>query len=365
MECPFKKISIIGLGLIGGSLAKAFSKYFDKNPYIHAVDPDERTLKTAVTDGVISGFSAVADQNLQDSDIVFICTPITPITSYIEETARFAGPNCIITDTGSTKQSIYNRAAEKNIKYIGGHPMAGSERAGYAASKEFLFENAYYLLTPAPQASGADIDALKTALAAIGAYPLTIDPALHDNSVAVVSHVPHVIAAALVNMVRRLDDKAQTMHTLAAGGFRDITRIASSDPDMWNAICAENKDRILAGLAVFQEILADFAKNLEDSNGNVGKFFDGAKDYRDSFMIKQGGSYLNEYRIFVDVYDKPGMIAAIVTILSINNINIKNIGIVNSREYENGVMQIVFETAANMEKSIDLLKGMNFAVYAG
>lgn len=358
-----KKISIIGLGLIGGSLAKAFHKYFDEKPYIHAVDNDEEALREAEREGIINSFSTEAGEGLRGSEIVFICTPVHTIAGYMECAAEFTGADCIITDTGSTKQRIFDWAAERKINYIGGHPMAGSERAGYAASKEFLFENAYYLLTPAPYASEESVLELKEILGRMGALPLVIDAGLHDESVAAVSHIPHIIAASLVNMVERLDDESKTMHTLAAGGFRDITRIASSNPYMWDAICAENKDKILAGLGVFQKMLDDFSDNLKKGSGDIKGFFQNAKDYRDGFQVKPGGSYMNVYQIFVDVYDKPGMIATVATLLSVNDINIKNIGIVNSREYESGVMQIVFESFESMEKSVGLLEAMNFTVY--
>lgn len=358
-----KKISIIGLGLIGGSLAKAFHRYFDEKPYIHAVDYDENALAEALREGVINSFSTEIDEGLESSEIVFICTPVHTITGFMERAASFAGADCIISDTGSTKQKIFDWAKDKKLNYIGGHPMAGSERAGYSASKEFLFENAYYLLTPTPNVKEESVFKLKEILVKMGALPLVIDPDLHDESVAAVSHIPHIIAASLVNMVERLDDQSKTMYTLAAGGFRDITRIASSNPGMWNAICVENKEKILNGLEVFQQMLVDFSDVLKRESGDIKDFFQSAKDYRDGFQVKPGGSYMNVYQIFVDVYDKPGMIATVATLLSVNDINIKNIGIVNSREYESGVMQIVFESLESMEKSVGLLEAMNFTVY--
>lgn len=363
MGCKVKKITIIGLGLIGGSIVKAFHKYYNDPPYIHAVDRDLNSLKEAHKEGMISGYSQGLDNELTGSEIIFISTPVHTITGYMEKALAYAAPECIITDTGSTKLKICEWAAEKEINYIGGHPMTGSEKSGYTASKEFLFENAYYLLTPAPCVKEESISLLKEILSQIGALPYVIDAALHDSSVAAVSHVPHIIAASLVNMVDRLDNSDKTMHTLAAGGFRDITRIASSDPDMWYSICMENKDKILDGLEVFKKTLSDFSEGLKKETADIRGYFQNAKDYRDSFQVRPGGSYMSVYQIFVDVCDKPGMIATVATLLSVNKINIKNIGIVNSREYESGVMQIVFESLESMEKSIGLLTAMNFTVY--
>ncbi|MDR1688675.1 MAG: prephenate dehydrogenase [Clostridiales bacterium] len=364
MECRVRKVSIIGLGLIGGSIAKALRRSYGSVPEIHAVDQNEDYLAQAKKEGVIDSYALRAGKDLSGSEIIFIATPVHTAAEHMKLAAKYAGDGCIITDTGSTKNSIYKHALENKINYIGGHPMTGSERSGYRASKEFLFENAYYILTPAPYAGQHSADIMRGIVKDIGALPLIMDAREHDSVMAAISHLPHIIAASLVNTVEESDDENKTMHALAAGGFRDITRVASSNPEMWSAICAENKEQILKSIKAFQNSLAKFYDKLNNSADSTQSFFQNAKNYRDSFSVKPAGSYINEYRIFVDVYDKPGIIATASTLLSVNNINIKNIGIVNSREYQSGVMQIVFETLESMEKSAELLRGMNFTVYS-
>ena len=153
--------------------------------------------------------------------------------------------DCIITDTGSTKKTILNDTKKIDVEFIGGHPMIGSERSGYMTSKDLLFENSYYIITKSNSNKPESIEKLKELILEIKAIPIIIDEKKHDYITSVISHVPHVIASSLVRLVKNLDDENETMKTLCAGGFKDITRIASSDPTMWENICNENKEEIV------------------------------------------------------------------------------------------------------------------------
>lgn len=359
-----RKVGIIGLGLIGGSLAKALKKHCGINDII-ALGRNEAPLKQALADGAITGYTTVVDATFADRDIIFLCTPVDKIVGFVESLIPVIKPDCIVTDVGSTKLTIYEKMMEyPQVRFIGGHPMAGSEKVGYTSAQDILFENAFYLLTPSPSSTQDDLDTLREIITKIGALPIVAPPGHHDHCVAAISHAPHVIAAALVNTVYKLDDEKKTMYTLAAGGFRDITRIASSSPDMWSSISFENKDEILKVLESFRNELSDFEENIRaDRESDIFRFYQDARDYRDSFAMKNSGGYMKVYEIFVDIPDKAGMIATIATLLSANDINIKNIGIVNSREYENGVLQILFDTEENMRRSISLLTEMRFTVY--
>jgi prephenate dehydrogenase len=197
----------------------------------------------------------------------------------------------------------------------------------------------------------------------IGAIPVILDAEKHDKIVAAISHMPHIIAASLVNTVAFSDDKDQNMHTLAAGGFKDITRIASSDTAMWQSICRENSDEILDQLRQFQRQLRLFETAILDGSENLWDLFKSAKDYRNSFAARGSSAYIKEYALYVDIVDKPGSIATIATLLSVNNINIKNIGINNNREQQAGVLQVLFETEEDIISSKTLLQNMNYKVF--
>lgn len=356
-----KSIGIIGLGLIGGSIAKALKEKTEIN--IVATNRSEQSLVDALNDGVIDSYSKNDLSIFSDCDVVFICTSVDKIPYYVREIIPYIKKDCIITDVGSTKNTISNKMKEfDNINFIGGHPMAGSEKTGYKSAKSHLLENAYYILTPAANVSAEKVELIKDLVKTIGAIPIVLDPNLHDYTVAAVSHVPHIIASAIVNTVKELDDVDCNMHRLAAGGFKDITRIASSSPEVWDSICQDNKDKILDILKSFRQNI-EAVENMLLSGESLYKFFETAREYRNSFASKTVSGPGIEYSINVDMKDRPGEIGVIATILSSQHINIKNINIINSRDYTEGALSIVFGSQNDKDKAIAILEFMNYTVF--
>lgn len=358
-------ITIIGMGLIGGSLAKALHKKlgFDN---ITAVDADALALELALEEGTIARGFPTLDSSVYNSDIIFICTPVKQALSYINELAPHLPERCIITDVCSTKGEIVHHveAMPRPPCFIGGHPMAGTEKSGYANSFGHLFENAYYVLTPCSSTSPEALDTLIGIVEDIGAIPIVMTVREHDRSTGGISHLPHVIAAALVNLVKMLDSGSGKMQTLAAGGFRDITRIASSNPKMWENIVSSNKVQIIELLTLFVKSLEDFTVTLEnDDSEAIYHFFAGARHFRDSISAQNTGLIQPIYSLIVDVQDKPGIIGEIATILGNHNINIKNIHVTNSREFEQGCLIIALPDTASVNIAFDLLVNTGYKVY--
>lgn len=360
-----KKISIIGLGLIGGSLAKVFHERLGIND-ITAVDKNIASINEAVHDNVICRGFCEINEHVLNSDIIFICTPVRHTIEYIDIIAKHAKHECIVTDTGSTKSEIINYVNKipNPPCFIGGHPMAGSEKTGYSAGYSHLFENAYYVLTPCKNTTQTAMDLMIELIKAIGAIPVILDASEHDMATAGISHVPHIIASALVNMVKNEDSSGGKMQLLAAGGFKDITRIASSNPQMWESIVLSNRERI-------EKILDSYIKQIEtfknyminDNAEEVYSFFESARQYRNSFSSAKMGLISPVYEIVVDVVDKPGIIGEIATILGSNNINIKNINVSNSREFEQGCLRITLPDSGSLEASFKLLHSKGYKVY--
>lgn len=356
-----KNIGIIGLGLIGGSIARAIKE--KTNIKITAANRSESSLAEALADGVIDQYTLDDLSIFKDCDIVFICTPVNKIPQYVKKLLPYIKPECIITDVGSTKANIYNKMLEFNdISFIGGHPMAGSEKTGYRSSKAHLLENAFYIITPAPRVAQKQIDDMYELVKLTGAIPIVLDPHTHDYTVAAVSHVPHIAAAALVNTVKNLDDENEYMHTLAAGGFKDITRIASSSPEVWDSICQDNSDKILEILRIFKSNIESIEAALINKE-SLYDFFSVARDYRNTFSKKKAAALGSIYKINVDVKDRPGEIGTISTILSSQGINIKNISILNNREYNDGILEILFDSPAEKDKAIHTLEFMNYTIF--
>lgn len=352
-------IGIIGLGFLGGSLAKSLRATDIVNEII-AFDKNIESLKLAKNENVINDYSEKIDEKFYNCDIVFICTPVKLIPKIAKELDKVVNKHCIITDTGSTKRNIIATSKNLEREFIGGHPMVGSERSGYQTSKEFLFENSYYIITKSAKSTQRAIDILKELIIAIGAIPIIIDEDKHDYITATISHVPHVIAYSLVSLVKQLDDENETMKNLAAGGFKDITRIASSDPEMWENICSENKEEILKILSIFKDIINQFEQGISNSETTYN-FFSEAKKYRDSFINKRiNGNTMPELNI--NIKDENGAIATITTILSAKNISIRNIEILNNRENNYGALKIIFNTYEQMQEAHNLLKQFGYEV---
>ncbi|MEN6314298.1 MAG: prephenate dehydrogenase/arogenate dehydrogenase family protein [Clostridiaceae bacterium] len=359
------RITIIGLGLMGGSLAKALHEKLGLGGII-AVDNDADALSLALKEGIIAKGLNSPDSDVYDSDIIFICTPVKQALSYMDVLAPHIRDTCIITDVCSTKEEIA-RHVEKMPKppcYIGGHPMTGTEKSGYSNSFAHLFENAYYVLSPGFTASARAQETVKGIVEGIGAIPVFMDAGEHDRVTGGISHLPHIIAAALVNLVNEQDNGSGKMKALAAGGFKDITRIASSSPEMWENIVLSNKGQVIELLKLFGKTLEEFLKILKnDDSAAIYRFFSGAKIFRDSISAQATGLLQPLYRLIVDVKDEPGIIGEIATILGNNNINIKNINVTNSREFEQGCLIIALPDTDSVNIAFDLLVNTGYKVY--
>ncbi len=359
------KITIVGLGLIGGSLAKALHDKLGISS-ITAVDTDRQTLDLALSQGIIARGITVADRSLASSDIIFLCTPIKQTFGYIAELAPHIKSTCIITDVGSTKEDIIRQVDELPNPpcFIGGHPMAGTERSGFTNSYAHLFENAYYVLTPGATTTAEALETLSKIIRGIGAIPLVMSASEHDTAAGGISHLPHVIAAALVNLVRDLDKNTGKMRVLAAGGFRDITRIASANPVIWENIVFSNKERLLELLEHFRKTLDDFSGMLHSGDSDkVYDFFQEAGQFRQTISDQMNGLIQPVFKLVVDVQDRPGIIGEIATLLGSNNINIKNINVANSREFEQGCLIITFYDSSSASIAFDLMTDTGYKVY--
>lgn len=348
-------IGFVGFGLIAGSIAKAIKyKHQDYKIYVYnRRHPDvSDSLLMAKDDGTIDGIYDSLGL-FCDCDIIFLCAPVIINISYLKELKSIIKDTCILTDVGSVKGNIHKAVNELSMgrNFIGGHPMTGSDRTGYGNSSHLFMENAYYLLTPTKEVSPQNVRFFKNLVEEMGSIAYITDCDKHDEITAAISHLPHIIASSLVNVVRENDDEMQLMKTFAAGGFKDITRIASSSPEMWQSICLSNPDYILRYIDIFTDKLKAFKSSiLAGDSDNLYETFEQARNYRNSIASTSSGALSKTYEIYVDVPDVPGIIAIIATILSSNSVNIRNIGIVHNREFEEGVLRIEFN---NEKDSID------------
>ena len=358
-------IGYIGLGLIGGSIAKTMRRVHPEYTQI-AYNRTNAVVGEAIRDGVIDEGCFDISAAFSKCDYIFLCVPVMTMREYLKELAPIIKEGAIITDVGSTKGDIHEMVHELGLDahFIGGHPMAGSEKTGYANATDRMIENAWYILTPGDDVEIHKVSEFSGLIGELGAMPLVISADENDYVTAAISHVPHVISASLVNMVHDIDSDAHYMHSIAAGGFKDITRISSSSPQMWQEICLANSENICAVLGSYIRKLTDFRFAIR--NGDEKKlleYFTACKDYRDSFSDRSVGPIRKQYRIYMDLADEAGAIAEIAVILGNAGISISNIGIVHNREFEQGVLRIEFYDEAAMKRASEVLKGKNYKLY--
>lgn len=352
MICGF-----IGLGLIGGSIAKALKNY-DSTISVTAYDPNTEMLQLAHKEGIVNKTASGINEDFSDCDILFLCAPVSSNDSNLKGLKDILKPDCILTDVGSVKSTIHSAINELGLNeyFIGGHPMAGSERIGYANSNPLILQNAYYILTPTNEVAESKITFFSGLISGIGAIPLIMPYEKHDYITAGISHLPHVIASALVNLVRKKDGDDQSMKRIAAGGFKDITRIASSSPVMWEHICMTNTDNILGFLDDFMEVLKEIRTDISDrKREEIHKFFQQARTYRDSFINADSGPIKRVFDFTVDIEDKSGALASLVTLLAAHEISIKNIAIMHNRELREGSVRLEFPDEASLANAKEIL----------
>ncbi len=365
------KLGFIGFGLIGASIAKSLHSKVPGEYDVIVYDyhtGENKSLKKAIDDNVISGITKELS-GLTGCDVICLCAPTLKNISYLDKIKTCfdaAGASYpIITDVGSVKGNIASAAGELGLaeKFIGGHPMAGSEKTGYDNATDHLLENAYYILTPSEKNSDSDKELLTKLVENTGAIPIMLDSMEHDRVTAAISHVPHIIAAELVNLVQDSGDDVPMMRMLAAGGFKDITRIASSSPDMWQSIFMSNKDAILDCLERYQDALTKVEAAVFSENASyIFDTFKRAGEFRSSIPSAHG-LLKPEYRFYIDIEDRVGAIATVATQLFIHGISLKNIGIVHNRDYEQGVLKVEFYDNDAKEAAISQLSESGYTIY--
>ena len=278
------RIAVIGVGLIGGSFALAL-KQAGKASHVVGVGRSAQNLELARQRGIIDSIANTPAAAARDADIVLVAAPVAQFWSIFTE---LKDCQALITDGGSTKRDVVaaaRKALGKRIaQFVPAHPVAGAEKSGAAAASAELFRNRRVVLTPLPENAPASVERVQDLWEACGARITRLAPDEHDAVLAAVSHLPHVLAYALVHDIAERKN-AEQLFAYAAGGFRDFTRIASSHPEMWRDICVANRDRILHELASYQRKLGEMEKLLRAGDGAaLEKLFAEARHARDQWL---------------------------------------------------------------------------------
>ena len=286
MSVTFNKICILGVGLIGGSLARAYKKV-NPNVEIVGLGRNEANLKQAQAGGVIDSYSMNLKEALLNSELLVFAVPVGAMTSAFEMVKPFLNSSIILTDVGSTKQSVIHSAntilQELACNFVPGHPIAGTEKSGSEAAFAELFQQRRVILTPSESTNRDAVNKVTSLWQSCGAEVIEMSATHHDEVLAATSHLPHMLAFSLVDTLSTMNDKSD-IFKYAAGGFRDFTRIASSSPEMWQDICLANNDSLVSVIKKFQSDLSALTSAIEAGDKElILTIFSRAKKARDQF----------------------------------------------------------------------------------
>ncbi len=357
-------VAIYGVGLLGGSIGAGLKESGYAGRIIGF--SSEKSIGTALSLGYIDegyGYDSLPGV-IKRVDCLFLCSPIHAIMKTLQLLGTLPlPPGFLITDVGSTKWEITSCAEQTlppEIDYIGGHPMAGSEQRGVGASDPFLFQNAMYILTPSgrtPIERHKDFAGFLEHF--LGCRCILMDPVDHDRAVATMSHVPHILAVALVNLASRMEGRHPGTIKLAAGGFRDMTRIASSPFSLWSDILSTNKGAIQSVIRDYISIVKELQTGIE--NGSLEIAFEEAARTRRRIPASNKGYVNPQSDIIVVAKDQPGTIAEMSSALAGEGINIKDIEMLKVREGEAGSIRMSFESPEIARKAASMLSGRGFS----
>jgi prephenate dehydrogenase len=350
-----KQIAIIGIGVIGGSLGMALRSCCP-GITVAGRDLDQETVDQAIALGAID--QPLDDQFLSECDLVILAAPLKTMPFIIEQIKDHIKPGAIISDVGSVKgwvMQLLERNFPEGFHIIGGHPMAGSEKSGLQAADKFLLQNAAYILTPQSGTTDEPVEELTDLLKAIGARVVVMTAPIHDQAVARVSHLPHLMSASLIN---NLMSKPEFL-SLAGGGLRDSTRTAASDPDLWQDILMLNADAVVQELESIQQIIKDVQINLQGRNiEKLHHHLHTASTVRKNLPSLRP-CLEDACDLIAIVPDQPGVIGTVGTLLGQADINIQNLQMLNVRDADEGSIKITVQRE-NANAACEIMKKHGF-----
>ena len=350
-----KTIYIAGLGLIGASMALGIKRDHPDYKilgYNRSQASRDIALERGMIDRATDDFASFAPL----ADVIILTLPIKQTITFLQELATLdLKEGVIISDAGSTKSAIVATAekcfADKSVRFVGAHPMAGSHKTGAASADVNLFENAYYIFTPSSLTTPDTLEEMKDLLSGLHARFIEIDATEHDRVTSQISHFPHILASGLMEQTASYAEEHEMARRFAAGGFRDMTRIAESEPGMWTSILLSNRETIIERIEDFKGRLDEIEQAISKGDENqIWNFFNQAREQRQAMEIHKRGGVDSSYDLYVDVPDEEDVILRILELLrgtSLVNIHINE----ENREDVHGILQISFKNAQDLKRA--------------
>jgi prephenate dehydrogenase len=350
------RLAVLGVGLIGGSIGLAAREHVEGVEVVGCGrNPDN--LRVALERGAISSAADSVEEALEGADLCFACAPVGALPDQVRSALAAAGPGCAVTDVGSTKQELL--AQVEDPRFIGGHPVAGAETAGVAHARADLFQGAVWYLTPHSRSEGLLYERLHRFVIEVGARPVALGPETHDRLVAVFSHLPHVLANVLASQAAgRLLDHGEALRQVGPS-FRDMTRVAGANTQMWSDIYRANRGAIV-------EEIRDFRRELERVEdllgaGETAAWNDRARDDRRALLESAGtGGPVHELRLTVP--NRPGIVAQVAVALGKAGVNIVDMALAPAVDMRSGSMTLWIAGEEPAERASRLIEDLGFPV---
>ena len=362
-----KTIYIAGLGLIGASMALGIKRDhpdYEILGYNRSQASRDIALERGMIDRATDDFASFAPL----ADVIILTLPIKQTIAFLQELATLElKEGVIISDAGSTKSAIVATAekcfADKPVRFVGAHPMAGSHKTGAASADVNLFENAYYIFTPSSLTTPDTLEEMKDLLSGLHARFIEIDAEEHDRVTSQISHFPHILASGLMEQTAKYAEEHEMARRFAAGGFRDMTRIAESEPGMWTSILLSNRETIIERIEDFKRRLDEIGQAISKGDENqIWNFFNQAREQRQAMEIHKRGGVDSSFDLYVDVPDEEDVILRILELLrgtSLVNIHINE----ENREDVHGILQISFKNAQDLKRAEQVItENTNYTV---
>jgi prephenate dehydrogenase len=356
------KVATIGIGLIGGSIGMAARQR--AGAQVCGYDPDPHARAIALELGAIDTQAADISSAVADADVVFVATPVGELVASVREVLAGAGPDCVVSDVGSTKRMVVDVGLEDE-RFVGGHPLAGAETAGVEHAREDLFDGATWYLTPAQGTAGVLYERLHRLLRSFGAQPAAIDAGTHDRLMASVSHLPHVLANLLVTQAANALDAEERLPAVGPS-FRDATRVAGANSAIWTDIYMSNRDALLDGIDELAGRLGEVRDALLTGDAAaLGVWNERARADREALLgagLAGGVSGEAIFELRAAVPNRPGVIAEIALALGRAGVNIVDLALAPSEDNRQGVVALWIGGAVHVERARELIAELGFPV---
>ena len=357
------RVALLGTGLIGGSLGLALRKAPSLEEIV-VFDADPDVAAKAVERGAGDRAAETPADAVRGADFVFVATPVGSIPDVIASAREGLSRDAVLTDVGSTKSRVVlevEALALEGATFIGGHPMAGTEEEGIEAADPTLFDGCWWILTPTDRVDAGAYRSLHSLITGLGARVMALEPAQHDDLLAVVSHLPHLTAATLMNLAAERGEEHAGLLSLAAGGFRDVTRVAASNPDIWLDICEENA-------AAISLVLREFARRLDDlgalvegrQRDQLRERFLSARAARRELPGRRAGGELVE--VMIPVPDRPGVLSEVTRTVGELGVNIEDLQITHAEEGGRGTLRLLISGTTDAHRVQEALSAKGYDV---